>query len=187
MRQILCLWLLALAGCAAPLGWTEILSQAESNQTARMTLSGGKIASIASPVDYYSLPTQAKTASEAIQPGGKVTFCALERGSRGQGYRVEKNYQKPFAHKRSLLVKADGEVLERSHTLPLSRVPQHVLASALTVGQSIQTAEIVSGPISEEYWHLVVHDRRGRVFLAKIDLQGNLLATARRNQTRVDS
>jgi hypothetical protein len=71
--------------------------------------------------------------------------------------------------------------------LPLTKVPQHVLAPALTNGTSVESAEIVSGPVREELWRIIAKDRRGRVFVVLVDLEGNELSRFRRNQSRVDS
>ena len=187
MRQTRYLWLLALASCASSMASTEMLSEAEANQEARLTLSGGRVISVSSPIDFRALPARARATSEAIQPEGTLIFCAQERGPHGDGYRVEKHYEEPFPHMRSVLVDVNGSVLERSHTLRLVDVPQHVLATALSLGPKVKSAEIVSGPIAEELWRVVIEDRRGRVLVASISLEGTLWATARRNLARVDS
>lgn len=187
MRHIRCLWLIALAACSVPPVSAERLSKAEPNQVARLTLDGDRVVTLAVPVDFRSLPALARTTCDAIAPEGRLLFCAREQGPRGDGFRVERGYSQPFDHYRSVLVDANGTVLERSHTLPLSKVPQHVLAAALTNGTSVDSAEIVSGPVREEYWHIIAKDRRGRVFVVRVDLEGNELSRFRRNQSRVDS
>ncbi|HIE68651.1 MAG TPA: hypothetical protein EYP98_00020 [Planctomycetes bacterium] len=187
MRHICCLWLIALTACSAPPVSAERLAEAEPNQVARLTLAGDRVVSLAVPVDYRSLPALARTTCDAIAPKGRLLFCAREQGPRGDGYRVERGYSEPFDHYRSVLVDARGAVLERSHTLPLTKVPQHVLAPALTNGTSIESAEIVSGPVREEFWRIIAKDRRGRVFVVLVDLEGNELSRFRRNQSRVDS
>jgi len=187
MRQTCCLWLIALAACSTPPVATGWLAEAEPNQIARMTLSGDQIVSLAVPVDLRSLPAAVHATCDTIAPPGRELFCGREQGPRGSGYRVERAYSEPFEHQRSLLVNFDGEVLERSHTLPLGKVPQHVLAVALNNATTITSAEIVSGPVREEYWRLVAKDRRGRASLIIVDLEGNELSRFRRNQSRVDS
>lgn len=190
MRQIRCLWLIALvgaSGCAAPTVPTGPLADAEPNQTPRIGLAGDRVVSLAVPIDIRSLPGRARTSIDAIAPEGRLVFCASERGPRGAGFRVERAYEKPFEHVRSILATAAGEVLERSHTVPLTKVPQHVLAAALTPSSLVESAEIVSGPEREEFWRIVTKDRRGRVFVVRVGLDGTHLSVMRRNQSRVDS
>jgi len=187
MRQICCLWLIALASCSATPVQAELLAEAEPNQITRLTLNGDRVVALAVPIDFRSLPARARTACNAIAPEGRLLFCGREQGPRGDGYRVERGYSEPFEHRRSLLVDGGGAVLERSHTLPLAKVPQHVLAAALANNTVITSAEIVSGPVREEFWRLVAKDRRGRVFVVRVDLGGNELSRFRRNQSRVDS
>lgn len=166
---------------------SELLALAEPNQPARLTITGNQVVAIATPVDYRALPNIARTTCEAVAPNGELTFCGQERGPRGHGFRVEKTYRKPAGHIRSVLVDVAGTILERSHTVPLGKVPQHVLAAALQLGTFVESAEIVSGPAREEFWRVVVKDRRSRVFVARIDLEGELLAQMRRTLGRVDS
>lgn len=187
MRHIRCLWLIALAGCSAAPVPTGMLAEAEPDQVARITLAGNQIVSLATPVDIRSLTAKSRTTCDAIAPGGQLQFCAHESGPRGTGFRVERSYEKPFAHTRSVLVDTAGNVLERSHTLPLIKVPQHVLAAALTSSSSVESAEIVSGPVREEYWRIITKDRRGRVYVVQVSLEGEQQSRLRRNQSRVDS
>ena len=81
---------------------------------------------------------------------------------------------------------ADGRVLERSHTVPIADVPQHVLASAMQVAARIDEARIVSGSEREEYWTLVVHDRSGRVSVVDVTLDGRIARSRRRVDARVE-
>jgi hypothetical protein len=45
----------------------------------------------------------------------------------------------------------------------------------------------VSGPVQEEFWRIITKDRRGRIFVITIDLDGHVLSQLRRNQSRLDS
>jgi len=148
---------------------------------------GTGILGVAAPVEYRELPARARTTCDGIAPGGELQFCGWERGERGLGYRVEKSYDEPVEHVRSLLVDGDGNVMERSHTVPVAKVPEHVLSAALAGGSFVDRAEIVSGPVREEYWHLVVRNRHGEVFLCRIGLDGGSLEVRRRQHTRIDS
>jgi hypothetical protein len=187
MRPTCCLWLITLAACSAAPIRAGLLADAEPHQTTRITLDGDRIASLVVPIDFRGLPARVRTTLDAIAPPGNDLFCGREQGPRGDGFRVERGYSEPFEHRRSLLITAEGEVLERAHTMPLAKVPQHVLAAALTSATVIESAQIVSGPVQEEFWRLVAKDRRGRVFVVIVDLEGNELSRLRRNQSRVDS
>lgn len=189
MRRTRCAWLLLLTGCASAPGPSlgELLRDAVVGEHARLTVEGDQVVAFATPFDYRALPAAARKTCDTVAPEGALLYCASERGPRGAGFRVEKRYQEPVPHERSLLVDAAGRVLERSHTLPVSDAPQHVLGTALGCGPFVERVEIVSGPVREEFWRVLVKDRRGRVFTATIDLGGELLHLRRRSQSRVDS
>ena len=189
MRRTRCVWLFLLAGCASPgtpsLG--ELLADSAIGSSARITVDGDQVIAFATPADYRAMPPEARKTCDTVAPAGTLLFCGVERGPRGEGFRVDKRYEQPIRHERSLLVDDQGKVLERSHTLPVSETPQHVLATALRHGPFVERVEIVSGPVREEHWHVLIRDRQGRVFCATIDLDGELLHLRRRTQSRVDS
>mgnify|MGYP003674048535 FL=1 len=187
MRQLCCLWLIGLAGCTATPSSASLLADAEPNQPVRLLIAGDRLLSTAVPIDFHAVPALARTTSEAIAPDGVLEFCAHEIGPRGEGFRLEKRYEEPFPHVRSVLVDMLGNVLERSHTVPVAKVPQDVLGAALSSGTFVDSVAIVSGPVQEEFWHVVTKDRRGRIFVITVDLDGNVLSQVRRNQSRVDS
>ena len=187
MRHMTFLWLFALAGCGSTPKSAHLLAEAEPNQVVRLSLVGDRVVQTSVPVDFGNLPLLARTTCEAIAPGGILTFCGREKGPRGEGFRLEKIYEQPFAHMRSVLADAKGNVMERSHTLPLKKVPQQVLGVALATGTMVESAEIVSGPLREEFWRIVTQDRRGRIFVVTVSLNGTLISEQRRNQSRVDS
>jgi hypothetical protein len=187
MRHLRCLWLIALAGCTASSSSAHLLMDAEPNQAVRLAVIGDRIISTAVPVDLRTVPALARTTVDAIAPDGVLEFCGREVGPRGEGFRLEKRYEQPFPHLRSVLVDELGRVMERSHTRPIGKVPQDVLGAALQVGTLVESAAIVSGPVHEEFWRVVTHDRRGRTFVVTVDLDGNVLSQLRRNQSRVDS
>lgn len=190
MRRTPWPWLLLLlTACAshpAP-GVRERLADALPDAPVRLVLAGAEVVGIATSIDESALPALARTTVTAIAPDGRLSFCGREQGERGRGYRVEKDYDEPFPHRRSALVTSDGAVLERWHTLPLARVPEHVLATALSAGPFVDSAAIVSGPEREEYWRVLVRDRDGRVHVCRIALDGDLLQRRLRLQSVVDS
>ncbi|MCB9878862.1 MAG: hypothetical protein H6835_14805 [Planctomycetes bacterium] len=187
---ITALWL-ALAACQGP-GATlaRQLEQADRDRviadTVRLLLDGDRVIGGATPAVAAEVPPAVRTTFDAVAPEGEQLFLGREWGPRGAGFRLEKRYLEP-AHQRSVLVAADGHVLERAHTLPVPRVPKHVLATALEVGPFVDEARIVSGPLQEEYWALLVRDRAGALRVVLIDLDGAELARRRRVTARVDS
>ena len=122
----------------------------------------------------------------ATAPEGELEFCAEEWGPRGEGFRFEKRYREPTEHVRSVLIAADGRVLERWHTLPVAEVPHHVLATALRHGHRVRSTAIVSGAEREEHWQIVVTDRTGRTFAVRVDLDGAMMQVRRRSRSVVD-
>lgn len=183
------LWTLLFAGCVGPgehaVG--DLLYDAQVDGAPRVTIDGASVVAVASPVDFRALPAAARRTCDALAPEGALLFCGVEHGPRGRGYRVEKQYEEPVAHRRSVLVDADGAVLERSHTVPTADAPQAVLAAALQHGSFVREVEIVSGPAREESWRVLVADRRGRAFSVILDLDGRLLRLRRQAQVRVDA
>jgi hypothetical protein len=187
MRHLRCIWLIGLAGCAATSSAADLLNNAEPNQGVRLVIAGNTVISTAVPVDFRTVPALARTTADAIAPNGVLEFCAREIGARGDGFRLEKRYELPFPHLRSVLVDELGNVLERSHTVPVAKVPQGVLSGALRVGTLVETVSIVSGPTKEEFWRIITKDRRGRTFVITVDLNGHVLSQLQRNQSRLDS
>src|SRR5262245_50595143 len=185
-------WLLALAACstAAPVpeSLQTLLGESPEGNPARLSIGGNRIVAAAVAMGPGSLPKAARTSIEAIAPLGELLFAGREWGPRGAGFRVEKRYREgPKEHVRSVLVDADGRVLEREHSVAIAEVPQHVLAAAMRVGPTIEEARIVSGPEREEHWSVSVRDRLGRTFVARVSLGGALLDSVRRVSARVDS
>lgn len=187
MRQLRCLWLLGLAGCTATSSAAHLLADAEPNQRVRLEIVGDRVVATSVPVDLRTVPRLTRTTCDAIAPDGTLEFCAREVGPRGEGFRIEKRYQEPVPHLRSVLADQFGNVLERFHTVPVAKVPQAILGAALQSGTTVESAAIVSGPVREEYWKVVTRDRRGRTFVVTIDLDGDVLLRLRRHQSRVDS
>jgi hypothetical protein len=183
---------LALTACstAAPVpeSLQTLLVESPDGNPARLSIGGNSIVAAAVATGNASLPKAARTAIEAIAPQGEVLFSGREWGPRGAGFRVEKRYREGAKeHVRSVLVDADGRVLEREHSVAIAEVPQHVLVAAMRMGSMIDEARIVSGPEREEYWSVTVRDRLGRTFVARVSLDGSLLDSVRRVSARVDS
>jgi hypothetical protein len=177
----------ACAGTAGPDPLHEWLDAAPPGQTSRLWLRDDRVIAAAAPIDPHDLPPAARTTIEAVVPGGLLEFLGREWGERGFGYRIEKRYpDEAVPHVRTLLVAADGRVLERAHSIPISDAPQHVLATALNVGPTVDEVRIVSGPNREEHWSLTVRDRDGRTFVVEVEPDGQLRSTHRRTSSRID-
>ncbi|MBL8730301.1 MAG: hypothetical protein JNM25_17925 [Planctomycetes bacterium] len=191
----LCLLFASLLACAAcstagavPADLSALLAEAPPDVPARLWLDGDRIVGAAVAVGPGEVPADARRTAEAVQPRGERVFQGREWGPRGEGYRIDVHYAGDAGpeHSRSLLVTADGRVLERSHTVPIPDVPQHVLASAMQIAARIDEARIVSGPEHEEYWSVQVHDRSGRVWVVEVTLDGRIVRSLRRTPARVD-
>ena len=184
--------LLALAACstAAPVpeSLQTLLGESPDGGAARLSISGNRIVAAAVAVTTASVPKAARKAIDAVEQQGDVLFTGREWGPRGTGFRVEKRYREGAREDvLSVLVDAEGNVLEREHSVAIAKVPQHVLVAAMRVGPTIDEARIVSGPEHEEYWSVSVRDRLGRTFVARVSLSGTLLDSVRRVSARVDS
>lgn len=183
---------LVLAACASTATGDSdaqrLLAEGPADGVVRLWLDHGRIVGEAVPTaGPGSMPAAVRTTLRAVAPDGETLFEGREWGPGGEGYRVEKRYHDGVAeHVRSVLVAADGRVLERAHTVPFAEVPPGVLAAALPLGPSVDEAWIVSDAVRETHWLLVVRDRSERVFVAKVGLRGEDLGHVRRMGARVD-
>ncbi|MBM3973181.1 MAG: hypothetical protein FJ301_03670 [Planctomycetes bacterium] len=164
----------------------ERLIESPGDGAARLELIGDRVVVAAVPVGEGLLPPAARTAIEAIAPGGAVTFAGFESGPHGSGWRVEKRYAES-AQSRSALVTPDGGVLERWHTVSVREVPTDALRAVTDLGATIDEARIVSGPGGEERWTFLVRDRMQRRRIVDVSLRGELLTQRRRLDATVDA
>jgi hypothetical protein len=176
----------ACATSAVPASFADEVLAAPGDGEPRLLLNGNSIVAATAPLPTRDLPRAVAVMLDAIAPDGQRTFTGREWGPRGEGYRIDCSYTDP-PHVRSMLLTPDGRVLERSHTVPIADVPQHILATGLRTASLIDEAAIVSGPEREEYWTLMVRDRSGRRFAVRIDLAGHQLSSWRRLAARLDA
>lgn len=179
--------LFGLAACATrngvPKGFAALLADSPETSPARLWLDGDTIVGAAVALGPGALPAAVRLSLDAVAPRGELVFQGREWGPRGEGFRIDKHYRiDGEEHDRSALIAADGTVLERSHSVPVPKAPQDVLAAAMQFGTQIVEVHIVSGPEHEEYWHCVVQDRLGHTFVATVDLDARLLGGVRRVQ-----
>jgi hypothetical protein len=181
-----CAWL---ASCqlppALPAGFAALAREAPPDEPLRLRCWGTQIVAVAVPLGPGGLPGPVRVTADAIAPGGRTLFAGREWGPRGPGYRIERMLDHGGAeHFRSVLLDAEGAVLERSHSLPVPEVPPAVLL-AVTAGERTQVrrVEVVSGPSVEEGYRATVADRAGRTFMVECDLQGRVTSVARALQT----
>lgn len=179
----------AMAACGAgpgvPPRLTEELGAAPPYTEARLCLVGDRIVGATAPLGPGTLPTAVRTTLLAVAPDGETTFTGREWGPRGEGFRIDKAYAEP-AHRRSVLIAADGAVLERAHTVPIGDVPPDVLAVGAGIAAQLDAAWIVSGPLQEEHWTLVVRARSGETHVVQVGLDGKLRSVQRRVAARID-
>lgn len=171
------------AACAAPRlppGFAEAAEAAPSEVPVRVWIEGDRLVGAAVPVGPGGLPAAVRHAVDAIAPGGEQLFAGREWGPWGEGFRIEKRYVEPGQESfRSLLLTADGQVLERSHSVPLAQIPNEILLAAMSIGRDLLRCEIVSGPAAEQFWRATLRDRIGRDRMAIVSLDGRIESTAR--------
>jgi hypothetical protein len=180
---------LAAAACAhpgLPTGFARAAAEAPEGTPARLILEGDAVVGAAVALGPTALPAAVRLAAEAIAPGGDAEFTGREWGPRGDGYRIEKRYDEGQQHAfRSLLVRADGVVLERSHSVGVAKAPAAIVGTAMRIGREVLRCEIVSGSASEEGWRVLVRDGAGRSHVVELDLDGRLLSRRRLVQAQL--
>lgn len=164
-----------------PRGFAEAAATAPEEAPARLWLQGDRIVGAAAAIGPGALPQPARTAMDAVAPGGEQTFLGREWGPRGEHFRVEKRYVdgSGAATYRSALVTAEGQVIERSHSIVVNKVPPAVLGEAMKLGRDLRRCDIVSDAITEREWRIHCVDGGGRTFVVVVDMDGSLIAANR--------
>jgi hypothetical protein len=174
------LTLAACAGAGLPPGFAAAAANAPEDWPLRLWLDGDHVVAAAAGVGPGGLPQAVRTSIDAVAPGGELQFAGREWSAAGDGYRVDKRYVDGADESfRSALIAADGAVLERSHSVPIGKVPVAVLTAALTVGRDVRRCEIVADAAQETGWRATVVDGAGRSFVAMIGLQGGIRSVYR--------
>ena len=94
-----------------------------------------------------------------MQPGGETLFAGREWGANVDGYRFDKRFGNL---RRSVLVDADGNVLERSHEIPVGDAPP-LGSNAASVYGSIRRVEVLHGRRgAAELFRFTVRDSTGK-------------------------
>jgi len=170
----------ACAGPGLPAGFAAAAANAPEDWPLRLWLDGDRVVAAAAGVGPGGLPQAVRTSIDAVAPGGELQFAGREWSAAGDGYRVDKHYVDGADESfRSALIAADGAVLERSHSVPIGKVPAPVVTAALTVGRDVRRCEIVADAAQETGWRATVTDGAGRSFVATIGLQGGLRSVYR--------
>ena len=168
-----------LAGCAntgLPRAFADALATSPEDIAARLHIDGDRVISAAAASGPGGIPQVVRSTIDGVAPGGEVVFAGREWGPYGACFRVEKRYvEGPEQTFRSALIADNGAVLERSHSVPIPKVPPAILAAALTLGRDVQRCEIVSDSSVEREWRATIVDGGGRTMVATIDLDGRLL------------
>ncbi len=174
---------LALAACQTgglPPGFAEAAATAPEDTPARLWLRGEQVVGAAAGIGPGALSQPAQAAIEAVAPGGELVFLGREWGPRGEHFRVEKRYTDGGATTyRSALFTAAGEVVERSHTVAVTKVPPVVLGAAMKYGRDLRRCDIVSDAVTERHWHIQCVDGGGRTFVILVGLDGSTIAASR--------
>lgn len=172
-----------LAACAnppLPPEFAGLAAESPEDMPPRLWLDGTRIVGVATGLGPGGLPPAVRAAVDAVAPAGRLVHAGREWGPAGTGYRVEKSYEDgPNTAFRSVLVAADGAVLQRSHSVPLARVPASVIGAAMAVGRDVRRCEIVSDADVETGWRALVVDGAGRTHCVILDLDGSLRGVSR--------
>jgi hypothetical protein len=182
--------LLPLAGCATtglPAGFAAAATEAPEDTPVRLVLTGDAVTGAAVPLGPGGLPAPVRTTVESVIPGGSVAFSGREWGAHGDGYRIEKRYREAAGESfRSILVDAQGQILERTHSVAMAKVPPVIARMAMTVGRDLRRCDIVSDATRETAWRAIVGDGLGHTHIVTLDLSGNIQDAHRVVQTQVE-
>jgi hypothetical protein len=164
-----------------PPGFAEAAATGPEDTPARLWLRGDRVVAAAAGMGQGALPQPAKAAMDAVAPGGELVFLGREWGPRGERFRVEKRYVDGSGAEtyRSALVTTEGEVIERSHSIAVGKVPPVVLGEAMKLGRDLRRCDIVSDAITEREWRIHCVDGGGRTFVVVVDMDGSLIAANR--------
>lgn len=189
-RTALAMATLSLAGCAGtgmPVGFAAAAAEAPEDIPVRLSLTGDAVTGAAAPLGPGGLPAPVRTAAEAIVPGGTVVFSGREWGPLGDGYRIEKRYREDGGESfRSVLMDAEGRVLERTHSVSMAKVPPVIARMAMTIGRDLRRCEIVSDSAREIAWRAIVGDGLGRTHIVTLDLSGNVVESHRLVRAQIE-
>lgn len=168
-----------LAGCSTPSAegaFADALRRAPAGATATVGWRDGEIALYQISLAEENIPAAARrTADQFIQPEGRSIFRGQEWGPAGSGFRFVKEYESPPG-RRSVLVTRTGEVLDRSHEIPVADCPAAARATAAALGE-IRRVEVVQRGDQEQLRIALTKDK-ARWSLV-LDLDGNLLRSSR--------
>ncbi len=165
----------ACAGPGLPDGFAAAAAQAPEAMPARLVFANDQIIAAAAGLGTGGLPAAVRAAVAGIAPDGELLFQGREWGPAGSGFRIDKRYldgaEESF---RSMLVGADGAVLERSHSVPIAKVPPAILTTALAIGRDLRRCEIVADGAREIGWRITLVDGDGRTMVVATGLDGVL-------------
>lgn len=168
------------SGPPLPGGFAEALDASPDAMPVRLVTDGDSLSSLAVPTDHRAVPADLRRSLESIAPGGEVTYCARVLGD-DPGWLVEKTYPTGGGaaepHSRSVRVRDDGSLVERTHQLPLAEVPRSVLRAALGVGSDVRHARVVQA--DGEWFRLTVDNAFGWRHEVDVSPDGDVLATVR--------
>lgn len=176
----LCALFVACAGPGRAPALSAWLSEAPEAEPARLWLVDDQVVRAIVPLGPGAVPQAARDRVEQAAPGGTVAFHGREWGPFGSGFRIDKHYDDhQVALQRTVLVSADGRLLDFGQAVPLTQVPRAVLDAALAIGRDVQVCWLFAEPGRDPRWECTVQDRIGRTHVVTIDVDGRVRSTSR--------
>ena len=174
-------WTACTAAPGLPPDFTTDLARGEPG-AGRIEVRDSRIEAVSAPITEADLPHRVAIAVQAIQPGGAT--LEVSRVWRGdlEAFSITTRYgEGAAAQLRSALLSADGEVIERTHQLPIAEVAAaaHQAVAALGLGR-IVVAEVVQTEPGAEHYRVWLEQADGAKFVAECSLAGEQMRVARR-------
>jgi hypothetical protein len=138
---------------------------------ARVLLDGARVTGVAVAIEPSQLPDTVRRIGEALLPGDSWVLCAREWSAAGVGFRLEK--QLGAGQFRTALLDAQGEVLERTHEVPLAQAPRVAHAGVLV------RCEVVQRAPGEEAFRLTFTSDQAPAEIVECSVDGRVVSEAR--------
>lgn len=167
-----------LTSCSLSLGsrFDRAAQRAPASALAAVELVGGELTRGQVDVAEADVPAEVLRIESTIQPGGERTVLARAFGPTGDGFRFVRRYPRDAAcPERSVLLAADGTVLERSHALPVNEAPAAVLErSASVAAGQVTRIHVVQGQPGEEWYRIHLAAADGTRHLLECETDGTV-------------
>lgn len=181
-----CVWSAVSSGCDTTnldREFSRAAFASPADQPCHLAFTNGELARYGAPVEHDAIPAAARrTADDFVQPGGTLVWSGREWGPQGSGYRVVKVYgEGDEERRRSILVSADGEVLQRRHEIAPDEGPAADLETLSGLGLGVVLRlDVVQGRMgSPDQYRYLLLDPRGVRRIVICDGAGGILAQGR--------